>query len=650
MAGNARDILIRFLGDKSDLSKSAKGAAEDVQGAVDKVGAAADSSKLSGARGKFGAVFDELKSSSPAAGSALDGVTGKLSVGIPTAAGAAAGAIAAFALDGARDFVETAKSAQNLATTMGGTTEQSSRWLEVLRPLGVELGDAQDIFGNMASLVQSNDAAFAQLGVSIARAEDGTVDMNETTIRVVEALGRVKDGSERAALAQKLFGEQGSRQFTPLIGKADELRDSLNGVSGAFVITEAEAKKAGETEADFRELTAAIREMKLELGQALLDFKDFAQGLGRKGAKVNDALGIGIEDELQVLAYRLEMKRLAKNLEEANAAHTTSAEATQQATLRQVEAREAARALSEQTGAIAKANDQMRLAAVSAREEMEVGEEKTRDLVEAQKKQAEWAQIAADAEGRRADRTRDAYRAAVESVDPILRERAANRDLADAADDVAEKTKAAQDAKFKDAEKNGEVVSAQDDLITKLTNVAGAYVTAKGASVESKDGAQLYVDKLTELRDQYGPALGPAIAIYDDLIERIRTTITEQERANRTVPGFEADYGSGTGVKRRADGGPVRRGEPYIVGEEGQELFVPDQSGVVVPNDVLTRATSGRPVSFAAGAGPAQGVTVQVFVQGSVLSERELIEVVRNGLIRTNRITGGQLFAVSGAA
>ena len=37
----------------------------------------------------------------------------------------------------------------------------------------------------------------------------------------------------------------------------------------------------------------------------------------------------------------------------------------------------------------------------------------------------------------------------------------------------------------------------------------------------------------------------------------------------------------------RAEGGPVKRGEPYIVGEKGPELIQPSEDGVVIPNDKL---------------------------------------------------------------
>lgn len=40
-----------------------------------------------------------------------------------------------------------------------------------------------------------------------------------------------------------------------------------------------------------------------------------------------------------------------------------------------------------------------------------------------------------------------------------------------------------------------------------------------------------------------------------------------------------------------ADGGPVSSGRPYIVGEEGPELFVPGASGAIVPNDAMGGGT-----------------------------------------------------------
>ena len=47
----------------------------------------------------------------------------------------------------------------------------------------------------------------------------------------------------------------------------------------------------------------------------------------------------------------------------------------------------------------------------------------------------------------------------------------------------------------------------------------------------------------------------------------------------------------------RAEGGPVKKGEPYVVGEKGPELIVPSESGNVIPNDEVSpyfEASIGR--------------------------------------------------------
>ena len=42
------------------------------------------------------------------------------------------------------------------------------------------------------------------------------------------------------------------------------------------------------------------------------------------------------------------------------------------------------------------------------------------------------------------------------------------------------------------------------------------------------------------------------------------------------------------GTPMKAIGGPVQRGNPYVVGERGPELFVPSRTGSIVPNDKMT--------------------------------------------------------------
>ena len=50
-----------------------------------------------------------------------------------------------------------------------------------------------------------------------------------------------------------------------------------------------------------------------------------------------------------------------------------------------------------------------------------------------------------------------------------------------------------------------------------------------------------------------------------------------------------------SGVQPKAVGGSVSMGSPYLVGENGAELFVPSRSGSIVPNGQLSSAMSSQP-------------------------------------------------------
>lgn len=65
-------------------------------------------------------------------------------------------------------------------------------------------------------------------------------------------------------------------------------------------------------------------------------------------------------------------------------------------------------------------------------------------------------------------------------------------------------------------------------------------------------------------------------------------------------------------VGMRAAGGPVAKGQPYIVGERRPELFVPNQSGTIVPR---------VPADVTSGGTPAGPQITQLVVDGRVLAE-----------------------------
>jgi phage-related protein len=78
----------------------------------------------------------------------------------------------------------------------------------------------------------------------------------------------------------------------------------------------------------------------------------------------------------------------------------------------------------------------------------------------------------------------------------------------------------------------------------------------------------------------------------------------------------------GSSITGKAKGGPVTGNRPYIIGEVGPELFVPNSSGRIIPNNQL------------AGAGAGGNVFNITLSNNSFMGERDMAEKVGDQLIR----------------
>jgi phage-related minor tail protein len=58
-------------------------------------------------------------------------------------------------------------------------------------------------------------------------------------------------------------------------------------------------------------------------------------------------------------------------------------------------------------------------------------------------------------------------------------------------------------------------------------------------------------------------------------------------QATKLFGSLFGDAGSIFGDLFRAEGGPVKGNQPYIVGEKGPELFVPPGAGKIIPNNQM---------------------------------------------------------------
>ena len=63
---------------------------------------------------------------------------------------------------------------------------------------------------------------------------------------------------------------------------------------------------------------------------------------------------------------------------------------------------------------------------------------------------------------------------------------------------------------------------------------------------------------------------------------------------------------------KRAMGGPVAAGRPYLIGEQGPELFMPSSSGTIIPNNALGSAASSGAMMASGGSIVNYNVSVEV--------------------------------------
>lgn len=78
----------------------------------------------------------------------------------------------------------------------------------------------------------------------------------------------------------------------------------------------------------------------------------------------------------------------------------------------------------------------------------------------------------------------------------------------------------------------------------------------------------------------------------------------------------------------RASGGPVSKGQAYLVGERGPEYFLPQSSGYVLPNGMAPGGGGRGDIVFMPGS---------IVVQGSVVTKDELTEGIRQALLEQGR-------------
>lgn len=171
------------------------------------------------------------------------------------------------------------------------------------------------------------------------------------------------------------------------------------------------------------------------------------------------------------------------------------------------------------------------------------------------------------------------------------------------------------------AEQAGYSKTAATNLATSILRIPAARNTVITASTATAASRIQHVRDL--LNGVHNRSISVSVLVADSQLNKVQNTLDR--------------------LGARAAGGPISKGSPYIVGEQGPEMIVPDANGTVL-SATKTKAlvagggTGGRVLPTAGGQGRSGGQTLTINVQG----ERKVAELFRY-LIRTYNLVDGAI-------
>ncbi len=464
---------------------------------------------------------------------------------------AAGGALIAFGVKSVKAFQDTALAAGAFADATGVAVDEASRLIEVAGDIGVEAGTVEAALGKMNKTLGASPQLFTDLGVEIAKTDTGATDVNGTFLNVVDRLNAIEDPAERARVASQLLGK-GWQGMAELIGQGSaELKASLAGVADAQVIDEKELAKAREFRDRMDEVRDRLDAVALAVGEAVVPV------LGN----LADAAGVAA-DAFGVLNTTL------------------------------VEDGDASVSLTSGYGDFidffkTKWNkvfgDEAPAAMEATITSMEYGSEAAAEMA------ATYAERLVPSAGAAATSIGQVDRSAQDFTDEMRAAEEATRNL----DDTYARLKGTLDegdALDKAAEATWNFRSETDRTEAEVRD----YIRALADTVVALDNLpdEQQTNLLLQLEEGDYAAVEAALARY---------------RLGVDVPVRFKGQGS-VGFEKRATGGPVTAGTPYLVGEKGPEIVVPGQSGTVIPNHRIGvgAAATGSPmvINITTGADP----------------------------------------------
>lgn len=190
-----------------------------------------------------------------------------------------------------------------------------------------------------------------------------------------------------------------------------------------------------------------------------------------------------------------------------------------------------------------------------------------------------------------------------------------------------------------------------EQLKTTLNDTEKAFISvAKSATDRMTDSLMGLIQGTVKAKDAFRDMANSIIsdlirmAIRKYITDRIFGVITQGISSAFGAPVVASGVEGGAVVGARAIGGSVQRGRPYMVGERGAELFVPNRNGAIVPNDAMGGGASvvvNQTINLSTG--------VAQTVRTEVLGMLPQIAEAAKGAVYDARRRGGQFGSAFGA-
>jgi len=187
-------------------------------------------------------------------------------------------------------------------------------------------------------------------------------------------------------------------------------------------------------------------------------------------------------------------------------------------------------------------------------------------------------------------------------------------------------------------------VSLVGDKFAALNKTQETYVETLGLTSEETDRLQrsmMELQMIQEAGNLIAQGFEDAILSGQTLSEVVRSLgrdlvrlVFNQMVTQRLASGIATFLGAPP-IPGRAMGGPVSGGSPYVVGEQGPELFVPHASGTIVPNNKMgggSGSGSGSvTVNYNIAAGVSRAELAPILEQERRRLKAEIPDMVRRG-------------------